>query len=1004
MSTTCPDDDHLAALSEGLLDADSRAETERHLDECEECRVVVGQLADLSVLDATVAEGALSTQPLDAPTPLGGAAALLPRDTELGKYVVVQPIGAGGMGSVYEAHDRDLDRHVAIKMLRGEHGASQRYRARLRAEAKALAKLNHPNVVTIYEVGTSKSQDYIAMELVDGQTVGEWLRAADRSWREVVDVFLAAGRGLAAAHAAGLVHRDVKPSNILMGDDGRVRVTDFGLARDVDNARELPVDLDGDTDPAQPALTQTGVIIGTPNYMAPEQHTAAPADARTDQFGFCVALWEGLFGERPFDGRTTAELRRAVTSGEVKEPPASSNVPNRVRRIVERGLSSERDRRSESMEELLEDLARDPSRRKKSVIIGATAVALVAIGFGGATAFMSKGGGDDACTDPRANLDGVWDGDRRGAVRDAFELTGRPYAASTYELVAASLDEYAEAWTLAYGDSCKRSKKKQQSDAMSDLRMSCLQTRLDGLRALTDQFAAPTEDTINRAVSATAGLDGIDACNDIKGLAAAYEPPPEGIRAAVAEATTALAGAQVQYDLGKYEDGLKVAADVLTTARELDYPPLVAKAMLLVGELTEQTGDPLGALTLLEEATNAAARARDDRLAADVWITRIHIMANASRANEALEWATPAEVAVVRAGDTPPQRAAWHYALGVSYAAGGRFAEAFDHHSKAIAVRRTTMTGDHIEIARGLDALGVSAMNLGNYEESQKLHEEALAMIERVVGPQHPNVGKILLNLGVALRKQGDPNGAARRFEEAIELWEKNIGPDYLPIASALNNLALVRELELKFDIALAHYERAITLVEGAFGKDTAKIGPMLTNIAVLHSSQGDMHKAAEVNRRVLAIEIEALGDDHPYVGNDHNNLGDTLYRLEEYDEAEKHFRRAIEIWVVKLGDDHPSLAFALTGLGVTLAAQERYSEAIELFERAIAIRTAKKVEPRVLARSQFTLAMALWESGGDKKRALKLSDEALANFRAGEVHGQVEAVQQWQAQARAGR
>ncbi len=300
----------------------------------------------------------------------------------IGRFRVLSPLGAGGMSVVYGAYDERLDRRVAVKLLKG--GGSPDSQARLLREAQAMARLSHPNVVAVHEAGLWGEQVYIAMEFVKGQDLRAWLVQAPRAWPEVVEVFRAAGHGLAAAHQAGLVHRDFKPANVLLGDDGRVRVVDFGLVRQSDEP--APVPSDSLTSAAMPTggagmhttLTATGAILGTPAYMSPEQHQGRPADARSDQFSFCVALHEGLYGALPFAGDSLPLLADAVLAGRVRPVPEDSRVPAWLRAIVLRGLSQDPAARWPSMDELLDELGRDPDRLRRTRLRAALVISLVA--------------------------------------------------------------------------------------------------------------------------------------------------------------------------------------------------------------------------------------------------------------------------------------------------------------------------------------------------------------------------------------------------------------------------------------------------------------------------------------------------------------------------------------------------------------------------------------------------------------------------------------------------
>jgi serine/threonine protein kinase len=309
---------------------------------CYRRRDAVDTRAD-DTIDATVGQG--------PGTPLHEGACV-------GRYEVVEKIGAGGMGEVYRARDPQLHREVALKLvkpqfMRGRGGAE--HRARLLREARAMAQLTHPNVVRVYDVGEHEDGVFLAMELVEGTDAAKWYRAERPKWQRVLGVFRAAGRGLAAAHAAGLVHRDFKPANVLVGDDQRVRVMDFGLARAVEDVR-------GDDAPTQPdpswseIVTSHGVVVGTPAYMAPEQFVGLPADARSDQYAYCVSLWEALFLRLPFGGANARAIGAAKANDELRMPPPDSDVPRALVDVLARGMASDRERRFDAMRDVLRAL------------------------------------------------------------------------------------------------------------------------------------------------------------------------------------------------------------------------------------------------------------------------------------------------------------------------------------------------------------------------------------------------------------------------------------------------------------------------------------------------------------------------------------------------------------------------------------------------------------------------------------------------------------------------
>jgi hypothetical protein len=333
----------IVAYAHGSVSQEERESIGRHIGECALCRKVVSAVE----MSQTLAAGA-------------GATAALAPETRVGRYVVKRCLGEGAMGTVYEAVDPDLDRHVALKLLRDRHDTED-LQARLLHEAKAMARVSHPEVVGVYDIGTFGDQIFLAMELVRGGTVREWLQRTRPSWRDSLGVFMRAGRGLAAAHAAGLVHRDFKPENVLIGDDGRVRVSDFGLARVAQESAAASL-RGGAAAPAVSAWrTRTGAMLGTPAYMAPEQWRGDVAGPAADQFSFCVALHEALFGERPFAGDTIKDLHPNVLCGRMRGPPPGVRVPAWVRAAIVRGLQTTPEARHPSMDALLAALER-PSR------------------------------------------------------------------------------------------------------------------------------------------------------------------------------------------------------------------------------------------------------------------------------------------------------------------------------------------------------------------------------------------------------------------------------------------------------------------------------------------------------------------------------------------------------------------------------------------------------------------------------------------------------------------
>lgn len=317
---------------------------------------------------------------------------------QVGRFPILRRLGAGGMGAVYAAYDELLDRKVALKVMHTSRGGSVGRRQRTLVEARALARLTHANIPMVYEVGEAEGQVYISMEYIDGATLADWLAEAPRSWQDILSMYVQAGAGLAAAHQAGIVHRDFKPDNVLVGRDGRPRVVDFGLARlggQSSHQVPLPSSLSGRQVQQQPApmqedsppsgspqpqrtlsadssldrLTVAGSVSGTPGYMSPEQYAGGDVDPLSDQFSFCAALYEALFGYLPFAGETLEELAKSV-QGPARTPPPGTRVPVEVQSALLRGLSPAPQQRFANMSDLLAALRLELSDSAGSSALG----------------------------------------------------------------------------------------------------------------------------------------------------------------------------------------------------------------------------------------------------------------------------------------------------------------------------------------------------------------------------------------------------------------------------------------------------------------------------------------------------------------------------------------------------------------------------------------------------------------------------------------------------------
>ena len=599
------------------------------------------------------------SDPLDsAPTaPIGAWAVprLAPVDPEpierIGRYMVIARIGGGAMGEVFATYDPELDRRIAVKLLRASAADSEDMRVRLFREAQAMARLTHPNVVTVYDVGVSNGRVFIAMELSDGVTLKQWRQGA-HSWREQVRMHVSAGRGLAAAHAAGIVHRDFKPDNVLVSKAGVVRVTDFGIAHGRHTAEEsAPPSLQPETSGLVPpppsssgrslvgaSLTEAGAMMGTPGYMAPEQYTGAETDPRTDQFSFCVTLYEALFGERPFDDSSFEAQMAAVCEGRIRPLKRKSKVPARIRRILLRGLRREPSERYPNMDALLADLQRDRTR----AVLASSAAALVVLAVVGAVVGARRSAANQQallCSGGGPLVHEVWNPQIEESVGGAFQRSGVSYATEAWDKARDGLDAYAQRWADAHHAACEATRVRGvQTEGAMQLRMTCLEQRRRALGALARRLSSPDEEGIGKATQAVYSLPDIDDCADATALTS-VEPLPASpaVRGQIDQVERELSELRAVAPLGQVDVLVPQARAIRERALAAGYAPVTADVALELGSLLHTAGDGQ-AVEVYKEAIVAAEHGRADDVKVAAESSLAHLLANQHRFDEAQEW------------------------------------------------------------------------------------------------------------------------------------------------------------------------------------------------------------------------------------------------------------------------------------------------------------------------------------------------------------------------------
>ncbi len=1060
------------------------------------------QTAEMSTLEPQ--DGLASTAPAAprsrAPRDSRPRHARYRRGTSIGRYIVLDLLGAGTMGAVYAAYDPELDRRIAVKLLATGQTRSRKARQRLLREARALARLSHPNVIQVHDVGIEGHDVFVAMELVEGESLDTLIQRNPRPpYRDIVQLYLQAARGLAAAHHVGLIHRDFKPSNVLIGRDGRVRVADFGLAaathpvpgelslqraahdasgrlrktlaepddspddsaddspddspddsrddsrdgvndsaddspdmaqtapaldstaapagsmftadahadtdadtdaddsdlsgdrdsdsdvsgdrdRDVSGDRDRDVsgdrdrDAHADTDAAdaiddtsarearytafgstleaadsadsgptpmpertQPAappmraglddhITDPGTIMGTPAFMAPEQHSGDEVGPQADQYSFCVALYAGLYGLLPFQPppdskRPMVALLRRKQREELVPPLPGHDIPDWLHQVTTRGLAADPARRWPSIQALIEALEDDPEARRRRARrrIAAGSMVLVLIGLAAFGWLRPAALPPPTCHDAEQQLAGIWDPQVKAETRLAFLGTGRSYAAPIHDRVSDILDQYTRDWAAMRVETCEATRVRQeQSEKTLDLRMYCLSQRRSRLQALSELLKSRDigPAVVDNSVQAALALPEIAYCADIEALTAAVPPPATpALRAQVSAQQTHLDRAEtLRQGAGEYRAALAIATEVLHKSTAIPYPRLRAQAILKVAQLERQTGAPEAAEPHLQEAIVAAAKARDAKLEAEAWIELLwNVGYVQGRYRDAGELVLPTEAAVEHADDELIRAEFWLTRGAIMYSTG-EHAAAAEYEAQALAAQEQVLGRDDPTIAQSMNNLAVSLMELGDYERAEPLLRQALDLRERVLSPNHPQVAQSLTNLAKALAERGQFAAAESMHARSLDIYRDALGESHWLFAYALDAKAhtLLRK---------GAYERARVSFEQALG----------------------------------IFERDGDGD------------GDS-------------------------SADNPHAAASLLGLGQVLTAQAEPEQAIPLLERAL--RIAEHGHHHTLAEVRFALAEALWYAERERSRALELahlSEQFFAGIGHAERHAEIE-------------
>jgi tetratricopeptide (TPR) repeat protein/predicted Ser/Thr protein kinase len=880
-------------------------------------------------------------------------------------------LGRGAMGVVYEAWDATLERRVALKLLRSP---SRRAAERLLREARALARLDHPGVVRIWAADVHRGAVYIAMELIEGQNLREWMKSP-RSWAEVLSVMIGAGRGLAAAHAAGVIHRDFKPENVLVGWDAQARVLDFGIAR-ISSAHpdHLSYTSDGSgtrdgeatcaaeplsgsfasldaIDASDDQLTEVGSLIGTLLYMAPEQHARERADERSDQFGFCTTLFEALYGRHPFPARTIEQLAMRVSEGQISFPDDRAKIPRWLEKVIVRGLSPQREDRFPNMEALIDALERHPSRRRRrNRVLTVAAVALAAVTLG---VMVPRKDAPDPCADVGHEIDEVLGDEARDRISARFAALDGRWAGELGERVDDALDGWTGRWVEARTEVCQSRHAHREATLLDRRREACLAAQLAQVGALGEVLTEAGSRTLTNTEHLLAALPD-------PGLCMGEEPPQgqpqlEGQEQLVAELAEL-------YWLSLAEGGdsqTRTRAERLVEqARALPSEPhaqsLLADALIVLAHTQIVDGDLGLAEAHLREAGRTAERIEADGIRARAIVDLGWTLANTpSRADDAVIVLEDAAALLERTGNPGFERERHQQALGEALLASG-------DHQRARAVFEAMLVESNAAgnpqakaFAHATTLMGLSrvASAEGKHASALEYAEQALAAAERKLGDNHPVLAAALTNIGQAHVELGNHEAARAALERSIalrrtQLQGESTAGNRSRLAEVLIDLANLDSMSGNGEAAANGYREALALVPES---DYSNRALALFNLGVDHQIAGRSEQALANYQEALRLAERVHAMDSKQVVGARLGVGIMLVNLGRPAEARGPLERCEADWPPSMVDtaDEGELRF---GLARTLGILDGLSPRVEsLVADASAIYLRQKM-PSVVA------------------------------------------------------
>ncbi len=858
----------------------------------------------------------------------------LARGEVVGRYVVVEELGAGGMGVVYSAYDPELDRRIALKLLSPRGGGdgdskASRSRARLIREAQALAKLSHNNVVTVHDVGEHEGRVFLAMEYLDGITLRAWIANGPHRWPEVIEVLSAAGHGLMAAHATDMTHRDFKPDNVMLcGSEPtqRVVVTDFGLATVPSTPLDVPY-LETSTSSSLAAsvdlnaLTRTGAVMGTPAYMAPEQHRGI-ADGHADQFSFCVTLYEALYGERPFAGKTLPEILTAATYGEIRSAPPGDGVPRWVRDAVVRGLQADPSARWPDMASLLDALHDNPSR-KRWLAAGIGGIALAAAAVYGVGLYQDqrlKSG----CASEAAVLEEVWGDSQRQQVSAAFARSPLAYAGSSWSRAEPQLDAQTQRWASLRMSSCLS--RAALDPGVRDIQDACFESRKRRVHNAVEMLSTPDPGIIQRAVELTE-LD-TQLCVDERWLRSAPPIPtdPEA-RARQQSLHEDLDFGRALARAGRLEDAVSHQSGLITAAIEADERHIAAAARLELGEALLKLKRLSEGAATVEDAYFEAHRLSLDTVAAAAAQSLVTAHGQGlADAPTGRMWARHAQL-LIDPTEEPLLQARLDLMRARLELTAGNYRVAAELAEPILATFESEYGAYSINTQDVQEVLLRTYDRLGRHKESLRIAKEILAARQDGLGPSHPRTLDAHNNLAAALLADGS-------YEEAEKSARASLGtgkePD-LSAAERMDNLSIALRQQSRLDEALALNEDVLDIRREQLPRRHLQIAHTLVNRSAMLYSANRVEDISPLIEEAIEIYLEQGGPMSPYLANTYRLMGGVHGTAGDYERAVESFQSAARTQARILGPKHPGTIMVHIELAQAVLQQGDYVKTIEL-------------------------------------------------------------------------